>query len=54
MSESLPPLVPPEQLIRTFDRDGDGQISRDEAPPRMRDAGIRSTQTTTDPLRSKS
>ena len=37
MSESLPPLVPPEQLIRTFDRDGDGQISRDEAPPRMRE-----------------
>jgi len=36
-SESLPPIMSPEQLIRQFDRDGDGRISRDEAPPRMRE-----------------
>jgi hypothetical protein len=36
-SESLPPVMSPEQLIRQFDRNGDGQISREEAPPRMRE-----------------
>jgi hypothetical protein len=27
-----PPRPPPEELIRQFDRNGDGRISRDEAP----------------------
>jgi hypothetical protein len=30
-----PPRLPPEELLRQFDRNGDGKISRDEAPPRM-------------------
>jgi ribonuclease BN (tRNA processing enzyme) len=29
------PRAAPEELIRRFDRNGDGRISRDEAPPRM-------------------
>lgn len=29
------PPISPEELIRTFDRDGDGKISRKEAPERM-------------------
>lgn len=36
-SEGRPPPVPPEQLLRDFDRDGDGRISRAEAPGRMRE-----------------
>jgi ribonuclease BN (tRNA processing enzyme) len=31
----LPPRLSPEELLRQFDRNGDGKISRDEAPPRM-------------------
>lgn len=32
----FPPRLPPDQLLRQFDRNGDGKISRDEAPERMR------------------
>ena len=32
--EQLPPGLPPEELLRQFVRNGDGKISRDEAPPR--------------------
>lgn len=31
----LPPRLSPEELLRQFDRNGDGKLSRDEAPPRM-------------------
>jgi len=31
----LPPRLPPAELLRQFDRNGDGKIGRGEAPPRM-------------------